>query len=64
MKRDLFKTGRRVVLNSKLRNGLRVKVNGIVVKHFVTKQEAVVKTALKNEIHFSYKNNEVKILGV
>lgn len=62
MKKVVFKTGKKVTLNSKLRNGLRVRVSGVVVKNFVTKREAIVKTALKNEIRFSYNNGEVRLL--
>ncbi len=64
MKRVIFKTGKKVTLNSKLRNGLRVRVTGTVIKNFVIKKEAIVKTKIGNEIHFIYKNGEVKLIGV
>ena len=63
MKRVIFKTGKKVTLNSKLRNGISVRVSGVVSKNFVTVQEAIVKTNLGNEIKFAYKGNETKLLG-
>lgn len=64
MKKTVFKTGKKVSLNSKLRNGLRVRVAGTVIKNFVTKREAIVKTKIGNEIRFSYAGGETKLIGV